>query len=74
MIRIEFDQKTGYLTKHIKGDSQDLLFELHVLIDTLLESFHAHGQELLVLDEITDVVSEFAEEHTSKQKENKKND
>ena len=74
MIRIEFDKKTGNLTSHIKGDSEILLFELNVLINKLLESFHAHGQETLVFDEILDVVSNFAEEHKPKTKGEEEND
>ena len=56
------------LTKHVKGNTDLLLFELHIIMDELLNSYYEHGQALLVLDEITDVVSEFAEKHTPKNK------
>lgn len=61
MIRVEYDKESHTLTMHLKGDSTLLLFELNVLIKELLESFYQHDQELLVLEEIEDVVSEFAE-------------
>ena len=68
MIRCEYNTESHMLMKHIKGNSDLLLFELHLIIDDLLNAFHVHGQEQLVLDEITDVVSEFAEKHTPKTK------
>lgn len=74
MIRVEYDRKSHQLIKVLKGDSDLLLFEFHVLTEQLLEAFLEHGQEVLVLDEITDVVSEFAEKHTPKSKGEKKDD
>ena len=67
-------KKTGTLTHEIKGQSDILLFEFHALTCRLLESFHVHGQELLLLDEITDAVSEFADTHKPKTKGDKKDD
>ena len=69
MIRCEYDKETGMLTKHLKGDSDNLLFEFHCIANELLDAFYMHGQEMLVLDEISDVVSEFAEKHTLKKGE-----
>lgn len=74
MIKVEYDKKTHDLVTCIKGDSVTLLFEMNIMISKLLESFYAHNQELLVLDEITDVVSEFADKHTPKTKGDKTND
>ena len=74
MIRVEYDKETFNLITHFKGDSELLLFEFNALTKELLNSFHQHGQELLVLEEITDVVSEFAEKHTPKTKGEKKYD
>lgn len=71
MIRVEYDKESHTLTKHFKGDSTLLLYELNVLIEELLESFYKHDQELLVLEEIEDVVSEFAEKHILKSKGDK---
>ena len=74
MIKIEYHKESQTIVKHIKGDSVLLLFELNVLIEDLLETYHKHGQETLVLDEITDVISKFAEKHTPKTKGDKKDD
>ena len=39
MIKIEYDQKTHSLEEHIKGDSDNLLYEFHILTERLLEAF-----------------------------------
>ena len=74
MIRVEYDKETHELTSHIKGDSELLLFEFNILTKMLLESFNAHGQVTIVLDEILDVVSDFAEEHTPEKTKGEKKD
>ena len=74
MIKCEYDRKTHAMTTYIQGDSDAILTELHCIIEKVLDSFHVYDQELLVLEEITDVVSEFAEKHTPKSKGEKKDD
>ena len=74
MIRVEYDEKTHTLAQRINGDSELILFELHVTIDKLLESYYRHDQEMLVLDEILDAVSEFAEKHTTQKTKGEKKD
>ena len=74
MIRCEYDKETRTLTGHLKGDSEILLFEFNCIANKLLEAFHKHGQEMLVLDEISDDISEFADKHISKTKGEQKDD
>lgn len=74
MIRIVYDEKTHRLEQHLQGDSKLLLFEFNSLTMSLLESFHVYGQEFQVLDEISDVISEFADKHIIKTEGDKKDD
>ena len=68
MIKAEYDRKTHAMTTYIHGDSDDILTELHCIIEKVLDSFLVYDQEILVLDEITDVVSKFAEKTYTKNK------
>lgn len=69
MIKVE--KVNDFITVEIYGHSDNILCELHVLLKHILKHFHTHGQELLVLDEITDVVSEFADDHKTNTKGDK---
>lgn len=62
------------MTQHMMGDSDILLFEFHALTEKLLYCFHEHGQEGQVLDEIFDVISDFADKHIINAKGEKKDD
>lgn len=69
MIKVE--KVNDFITLEISGHSEHILLELHILLMHILKQFHAHDKEHLVLDEITDVVSEFADDHKPKTKGDK---
>lgn len=72
MIIVE--KKTNYIELDLSGDSDTVLLEFHMILKHLLNQFYEHGQEMLIFDKITDVITEFSDEHNIITKGEKKDD
>ena len=63
-----------HIEVEILGDSDSILIELHAFLKILLNKFYMHNQEDKILEEILDVVSDFADKHRLNEKGDKKDD